>query len=446
MSSLTISEAVNKQNQCVVDQICVTDAIFGICKENVKEIFDKINNFIKKYEQEDIIYYFIGAVSFATHIRPREREHLMEILLKIRETYKISWNIYPLRRQVVKSMLAAKGLIAADKFTCMSIFDPYEEDSIEKIIIDDDVEKMQKALAIGGFDKTCSIENNYLEYLVDCSDISILNFAAFVGSIKCFKYALMNSKGKDELSPICAIAGGNNEIVQLLNQQGVDFGYSLKASIAYHRKDLFEWLNVHYEIKEALVVESIDYYCEDLFFYYVEKAKAIGADAISTLINTENVFGVYPLSIASLNGCKQIVDLLLANGADVDIVDDVSYTPLHSAVQSGCIEIVKILIKAGCDVDAVNSIDETPLFLAAESGYLNIVEYLVDNEADVEISDYKDNLPLHAAASNGHLEVVKYLIAKGSDPFYQNEYGKSPADVAETNKFNEVVDYLNGLK
>ena len=47
--------------------------------------------------------------------------------------------------------------------------------------------------------------------------------SAFLGSIKCFKYLMMNGDEINEDTCRFAVAGGNNEIIHLCEQKGLQF-------------------------------------------------------------------------------------------------------------------------------------------------------------------------------------------------------------------------------
>ena len=178
-----------------------------------------------------------------------------------------------------------------------------------------------------------------------------------------------------------------------------------------------------------------------------------------------------PLHDAALWGHKEIAELLLANGADVNAKDDDGDTPLDvailrndketadllrkhggktteeleeifHAIEDGNIEAVKQHLAAGADVNAKDNIEWTPLHMAADLGYKEIVELLLTNGADVNAKDYKGVTPLHDAALWGHKEIAELLLAKGADVNAKANDGKTPLDWAIEKNRTETADLL----
>lgn len=80
-----------------------------------------------------------------------------------------------------------------------------------------------------------------------------------------------------------------------------------------------------------------------------------------------------PLHMAADKGSVEVVQLLLTNGAIVDIADVDGRTPLHYAAEAGTekhLAIVQLLFNAGADVNATSSQRKTPLHMAATGGPL----------------------------------------------------------------------------
>tara|TARA_B100000609_G_scaffold122535_1_gene97561 strand:- start:109 stop:390 length:282 start_codon:yes stop_codon:yes gene_type:complete len=63
---------------------------------------------------------------------------------------------------------------------------------------------------------------------------------------------------------------------------------------------------------------------------------------------------------------KEIVELLIAKGADVNAKGKGETTPLHTAARTGRKEVVELLIAKGTDFNAKNDDGHTPLDLAIE--------------------------------------------------------------------------------
>ena len=72
-------------------------------------------------------------------------------------------------------------------------------------------------------------------------------------------------------------------------------------------------------------------------------------------------YGWTPLCEAAINGHKEIAELLIANGADVNAKDDRGWTPLHLAASGGHKEIAELLFANDADVNAKDDDGDTPL-------------------------------------------------------------------------------------
>src|SRR5262249_24259970 len=79
---------------------------------------------------------------------------------------------------------------------------------------------------------------------------------------------------------------------------------------------------------------------------------------------------------AIINNKKEIVKLLIAEGADVNFQTPDQYTPLHFAVHFASPEIVAMLLNAGANRAVTNRFGKTPLDLATERNNLMAIELL----------------------------------------------------------------------
>ena len=162
---------------------------------------------------------------------------------------------------------------------------------------------------------------------------------------------------------------------------------------------------------------------------------------------------------AAQSGDIEAVKGFLAAGMDVNAIDENrGMTALVYAVDKGHKEIVEILISEGADVNVMVSNDEgvggfTPLFVAAQSGHAEVAGLLVANGAEVNVKLINDEgkvscTPLFFAARSGHTEVAELLIANGSEINAKDENILTPLDYATLEKQNETAALLhkNGAK
>ncbi len=142
--------------------------------------------------------------------------------------------------------------------------------------------------------------------------------------------------------------------------------------------------------------------------------------------------GWTPLLLASKNGHRRIVEVLVEANADVNVKTvKEGNTPLHYAAMAGKSDVVKLLLEKGADLVRKNLEGWTPLLLASKNGHRRIVEVLVEANADVNVNTVEEgNTPLHYAAMAGNAAVVNLLLEKGADPGRKNSEGKTPLHCA----------------
>ena len=87
----------------------------------------------------------------------------------------------------------------------------------------------------------------------------------------------------------------------------------------------------------------------------------------------ESIIDETPLHVAADCGEKEIVDLLLANGAQLDAKRSDGNTPLHLAVSVSSLSVVECLIRNGASVHARNDWQGTPLHLTVHQKNTDIV-------------------------------------------------------------------------
>ena len=84
-------------------------------------------------------------------------------------------------------------------------------------------------------------------------------------------------------------------------------------------------------------------------------------------------------------GRRDVVEHLIATGANVHARDDGGLIPLHNACSFGHAEVVQLLLSAGADPNARDNWSYTPLHEAAIKGKIDVCIVLLQHGADHNI-------------------------------------------------------------
>jgi hypothetical protein len=104
--------------------------------------------------------------------------------------------------------------------------------------------------------------------------------------------------------------------------------------------------------------------------------------------DTANAQGVPIICVATRNGHKKIVDLLLQRGADVNVLSlDRGNSPLMEAAVRGDDQSVRRFLEVGANPNLVSKSGQTALMLAIGEGHKEIVKVLLEYKADLSIKD-----------------------------------------------------------
>ena len=107
-----------------------------------------------------------------------------------------------------------------------------------------------------------------------------------------------------------------------------------------------------------------------------------------------SVCGGTPLHYAANCGNRDMVELLLANKAEIDARDDFGETPLQLAAYKGQAMAAELLLASKADVNAQNNSGEAPLDLAAGEGAKEIVQMLLEKKAEVDARNMEGSTKL----------------------------------------------------
>jgi ankyrin repeat protein len=169
-------------------------------------------------------------------------------------------------------------------------------------------------------------------------------------------------------------------------------------------------------------------------------------------VNIKDECGNTPLHRISPHSPKELIDLLLSNGADINDINDFVNTPLHVA----CDEIeyndlALYLLDRGALINIVNEAYYSPLLYACINNNIKLINLLLDKGANINIIDYINCTVLHIICSryyrSGHkendkIETIKVLLNRGININEKNDQNDTALDNALENGYVNIAKVL----
>lgn len=195
---------------------------------------------------------------------------------------------------------------------------------------------------------------------------------------------------------------------------------------------------------------ALHFACSD--YDKIELAKLLvksGAD-----INIKDVHSYTPLHIACANNNYNLIKFLIENGAAINDKDIDGLTPLHfSCIYSKSSEIPELLVKNGASINVKNTEGWTPIMAAALYGNTETIKYLMDNNADIELKNDLDDRfweitrldgsnILFDFIKEGDYKMVKFLVNNGANINAQNDRGETPLILSKEYEHKKIERFL----
>ena len=130
-----------------------------------------------------------------------------------------------------------------------------------------------------------------------------------------------------------------------------------------------------------------------------------------------------------MRGSVEMLELLHANGANVDQTSPAGIGPLYLAIKAQQTEAVSFLLEAGARPfysDPIK-VDYSPVFLAVKMSQVSVIEGMCDTGAQMD--EYKDSqgyTPLTLALKHGLHDVVNYLSLRGCNMNQEDPSNRTP--------------------
>jgi len=136
------------------------------------------------------------------------------------------------------------------------------------------------------------------------------------------------------------------------------------------------------------------------------------AGSLGIFYRYENLQGATPLHFAAYMNNKDVIEVLLLHGAQVDITDSSGRTALHiAALEDGMVGAAEQLLAHKANVNAKDATGLTPLHVAAMRGHPAMVMVLLKHGANINAKDKAGNTAMRLAQRAGRVDMQPNQIA-----------------------------------
>jgi ankyrin repeat protein len=177
------------------------------------------------------------------------------------------------------------------------------------------------------------------------------------------------------------------------------------------------------DYQDELYWELLHEYAGKLTVEIVQILVAHGAD-----VNARDEGGGRPLSYALWPAPIEAVKVLLSKGADPEARDMEGVSVIEEAIWGGFTEAVTLFLASGADVNARDRYRQTLLHEACWQNDQEMAELLLTHGAAVNAKDKNGDTPAHVAAMNGYQQLLDLLVSWGADMRARNKQGLTSLD------------------
>ena len=172
--------------------------------------------------------------------------------------------------------------------------------------------------------------------------------------------------------------------------------------------------------------------------------------------------GQTPLWLAAKSRCKEVVDLLLEKGANVDLMAIKKRTVLHALLEDdlvdetekqACVEITKVLIKKGAPIQGTDSDGKTLLHLAARIKHKEVLMLLLPHFYNYDNINMFGNTAAHVLLDHvknedneeekEYVEIIELMLKKSPNILLMKDsQGRTLLHIAAKNKQRAIMKML----
>ncbi|XP_057217072.1 ankyrin repeat and death domain-containing protein 1B [Triplophysa rosa] len=161
-------------------------------------------------------------------------------------------------------------------------------------------------------------------------------------------------------------------------------------------------------------------------------------------LDKEDIYGNRPFVLAAAHGCVKMLQMLMEEPYNMATVEEnkVGDTPLHLASKNGQREALQLLLDNFDIRNEVNQAGQTALYLAADEAHEDCVQTLLEANCDPNILTLNKSSLLHPVCERGHFPILKLLIESGAQLNAQNQHLETPFHLAVKNCHIPIIHTL----
>lgn len=190
--------------------------------------------------------------------------------------------------------------------------------------------------------------------------------------------------------------------------------------------------------------------CDDFDEFWSNTAKAGKKDIVELLIEkgadieAKSKKGTTVFMFAVVGGHADVCELLIEKGADIHAKNNDGLTALILAGGFGHYDVCELLIRMGADINYKHPrTTQTACTSAVQRGHYKVCALLIGKGDDKDAKSIDDKTALLMyAAKKGHYHVCRILIKKDADIDAKNNEGETPLMLAASNGHYEICEFL----
>ena len=141
-------------------------------------------------------------------------------------------------------------------------------------------------------------------------------------------------------------------------------------------------------------------------------------------------------------GDRTRIEVLLAEGSNINLQDDWGNTVIHLSLEKGDVHLAEELLARGALYTLPMKDGELPIHIAARRGYTTLVKHFLQSDYGLEAHMRGGRTPLHLAAFEGRTEVVEVLLQHGADINCKTTHHETPLFIGVSVQDQAVVKLL----